>query len=74
MTNVTPIRDDKQEKLMRPQEFADHLGQMLGVPAPSKRWLSDRVRDGMPSRLVLKRYRMIRVEAATGWLTEKGYL
>jgi hypothetical protein len=50
MTNVTPIRDEKQEKLMRPQEFADHLGQMLGVPAPSKRWLSDRVRDGMPSR------------------------
>jgi hypothetical protein len=71
MTNVTPIRD---EKLMRPQEFADHLGQMLGVPAPSKRWLSDRVRDGMPSRLVLKRYRMIRVEAATEWLRGRDYL
>jgi hypothetical protein len=48
MTNVTPIRDDKQEKLMRPQEFADHLGQMLGVPAPSKRWLSTAYVTGCP--------------------------
>jgi hypothetical protein len=70
MTNVTPIRD---EKLMRPQEFADHLGEMLNVPAPKTRWVSDRVRDGMPGRLVLKRYRMIPVDAAIEWLRGEGY-
>jgi hypothetical protein len=68
---VVPLRE---EKMLRPQEFVDHLGEVLGVPAPSTRWLRSRINDGMPSRLVLKRYRMIPVEPATNWLRDKGYL
>lgn len=69
---VVPLREDT--KMLRPQEFVDHLGESLGVPAPSVRWLRSRIKDGMPSRLVLKRYRMIPVEPATNWLRDKGYL
>lgn len=68
---VVPLREDK---LLRPQEFVDHLGEVLGVPAPSTRWLRNRIKDGMPSRLVLKRYRMIPVEPATNWLRSNGYM
>lgn len=71
MSTVTPIRE---EKLLRPEEFVAHLGEVLNVPAPSTRWLRYRIKDGMPSRLVLKRYRMIPVEPATNWLRTNGYL
>ena len=63
-----------EERYLRPSAFCDELAQRFGIKAPSERWLRYRIAEGMPSRKVLKRYRMIPVEPALTWLRDKDFI
>ena len=78
---VVPLHTEKLEavtlpELMRPEEFCRHLADTYNLPKPpSVRWLRELyLKRGMPSRTILKRYKMIPVEPATKWLRSEGYL
>lgn len=47
------------------------LGQHLG--GASKRWLEERVREGMPSRIIAGK-RCFQLSKAIPWLEEHGYI
>lgn len=69
-------RAEAPERWLTVAAFRDELQAEIGLPKPpSDRWVRECYRSrGMPSRLVMKRYRMIPWNAALKWLRDEGLI
>lgn len=79
MNNVVAIRqrtNAEPERWLTVAAFREELQQEVGLPKPpSDRWVRECYRTrGMPSRLVMKRYRMIPWNGALRWLRAEGLI
>jgi hypothetical protein len=80
VSNVVAMRRQRKaeapDRWLTVKAFREELAREVGLPKPpSDRWLRDCYRRrGMPSKLVMRRYRMIPWQAALKWLRDEGLI